>query len=62
LKDLVIPGMTVDEFWEDGDKDYNEFKYGKTLVTKTSPYKIVVAHEEVTRVVLSSMCMWLAIY
>jgi hypothetical protein len=25
LKDLGIPGMTIEEFWEDGDKDYNEF-------------------------------------
>jgi hypothetical protein len=34
LKDLGIPSMTVEEFWEDGDKDYNEFEYGKPLVTK----------------------------
>jgi hypothetical protein len=34
LKDLGIPDMTVEEFWEDGDKDYNEFEYGKLLVTK----------------------------
>jgi hypothetical protein len=34
LKDLCIPGMTIEEFWEDGDKDYNEFEYGKPLVTK----------------------------
>jgi hypothetical protein len=34
LKDLSIPGLTVEEFWEDGDKDYNEFEYGKSLVTK----------------------------
>jgi hypothetical protein len=26
-----IPSMTVEEFWEDGDKDYNKFKYGKPL-------------------------------
>jgi hypothetical protein len=54
--------MTVEEFWEDGDKDYNEFKYGKPLVTKTRPCKIVAALEEVTQVVLSCMCVWLAIY
>jgi hypothetical protein len=24
-----IPSMTVEEFWEYGDKDYNEFEYGK---------------------------------
>jgi hypothetical protein len=34
LKDLGVPGMTVEEFWEDNDKDYNEFEYGKPLVTK----------------------------
>jgi hypothetical protein len=25
--------MTVEEFWEDDEKDYNEFEYGKPLVT-----------------------------
>jgi hypothetical protein len=60
FKDLDIPGMTVEEFWKDGDKDYNEFEYEKPLVTKTSPYKFDVTLEEVTRVVLSCMCMWLA--
>jgi hypothetical protein len=34
LKDLGIPGKTVEEFWEDSDKDHNEFEYGKSLVTK----------------------------
>jgi hypothetical protein len=34
LKDLGIPGVAVDEFWKDGDKDHNEFEYGKLLVTK----------------------------
>jgi hypothetical protein len=34
LKDLGIPGMTVEEVWEDGDKDYYEFECGKPLVTK----------------------------
>jgi hypothetical protein len=34
LKDLGIPGMTVEEFWEDCDKDHNKFEYGKPLVTK----------------------------
>jgi hypothetical protein len=29
--------MTIEEFWEDSDIDYNEFDYGKPLVTKTSP-------------------------
>jgi hypothetical protein len=30
LKDLGILGMTIEEFWEDGDKDYNEFEYVTT--------------------------------
>jgi hypothetical protein len=34
LNDLGIPGMIVEEFWEDGDKDYNEFEYEKPLFTK----------------------------
>jgi hypothetical protein len=29
LKDLRILGMSVQEFWEDGDKDHNEFEYEK---------------------------------
>jgi hypothetical protein len=41
LKDLGIPGMTVEEFWEDGDKDYNEFEYGKPLVTKNVHAKLM---------------------
>jgi hypothetical protein len=32
LKDLGIPGMTVEEFWKDGDKDHNEFEYGKIIM------------------------------
>jgi hypothetical protein len=34
LKDIGIHGMTVEEFWEDGDKHYNKFEYVKPLVTK----------------------------
>jgi hypothetical protein len=41
LKDLGIPGMTVEEFWEDSDKDYNEFEYGKLLVTKQAHAKFL---------------------
>jgi hypothetical protein len=41
LKDLDIPGMTVQEFWEDGDNDYNEFVYGKPLVTKQAQAKLM---------------------
>jgi hypothetical protein len=38
LKDL---GVLVEEFWEDSDKDYNEFEYGKLLVTKKSHAKLL---------------------
>jgi hypothetical protein len=27
LKDLRVPGMTVEEFWEDGDKDYTKLSW-----------------------------------
>jgi hypothetical protein len=40
LKDLGVPGMTVEEFWEDSDKDYNEFEYGKPLITKQAHTKL----------------------
>jgi hypothetical protein len=41
LKDLGIPGMTIDEFWEDGDKDYIEFEYGELLFTKQVHAKLM---------------------
>jgi hypothetical protein len=41
LKDLGIPGMTLEEVWEDGDKDYNEFEYEKPLVTKQVHAKLM---------------------
>jgi hypothetical protein len=41
LRDLGIPGMTTDEFCEDGDKDHNEFEYGKLLVTKQVHAKLM---------------------
>jgi hypothetical protein len=34
LEDLTLEGMTVEEFWQYGDKDYREFEYGKSLVLK----------------------------
>jgi hypothetical protein len=40
LKDLGVPGMTVKEFWEDNDKDYTLFEYGKTLITKQAHTKL----------------------
>jgi hypothetical protein len=33
--------MTVEEFWEDGDKDSNEFEYEKPLVTKQAHAKLL---------------------
>jgi hypothetical protein len=41
LKDLGIPGMIIEEFWEDGNKYYNEFEYGKPLVTKQIHAKLL---------------------
>jgi hypothetical protein len=41
LKGLGIPGMTVEEFLEDNDKDYNEFEYGKSLITKQVHAKLM---------------------
>jgi hypothetical protein len=34
LEDLALEAMTVEEFWQHGDKDYREFEYGKPLVPK----------------------------
>jgi hypothetical protein len=41
LKDLGIPGMTIEEFWKYGDKDYNEFEYGKSLIIKQAYAKLM---------------------
>jgi hypothetical protein len=41
LKDLGIPGMTVEEFWKDDDKDHNEFEYGKPLDAKQVHAKLM---------------------
>jgi hypothetical protein len=41
LKDLGLSGMTVEEFWEDSDKYYNEFEYAKPLVTKQAHAKLL---------------------
>jgi hypothetical protein len=27
LEDLALGGMTVEEFWQHGNKDYREFEY-----------------------------------
>jgi hypothetical protein len=34
LEDLALEGMTVEEFWQHGNKDYREFEYRKPLVPK----------------------------
>jgi hypothetical protein len=34
LEDLVVEGMTVEEFWQHGNKDYRKFEYEKPLVPK----------------------------
>jgi hypothetical protein len=34
LEDLALVGMSVEEFWQHGDKDIREFEYGKPIVPK----------------------------
>jgi hypothetical protein len=34
LEDMALVGMTVEEFWQHGNKDIWEFEYGKLLVPK----------------------------
>jgi hypothetical protein len=41
LNDLGIPGMAIEEFLKDGDKDYNEFEYENPLVTKQAHAKLL---------------------
>jgi hypothetical protein len=41
LKDLGVPCMTVEESWEDGDKDYTLFEYENLLVTKQANTKLL---------------------
>jgi hypothetical protein len=41
LKDLGIPVMTVEEFWEDGDKYYHKFEYGKLIIIKQAHAKLL---------------------
>jgi hypothetical protein len=41
LKDLGVSVMTVEEFWEDGDKDYTLFEYEKPHVTKQAHTKLL---------------------
>jgi hypothetical protein len=41
LEDLALEGMTVEEFWQHGNKDYSEFEYEKLLVTKRIHLKLL---------------------
>jgi hypothetical protein len=41
LEDLTLEGMTIEEFWQHGDKDYKEFGYGKPLVLKHVHLKLL---------------------
>jgi hypothetical protein len=40
LKDVGVSRMTVKEFCKDGDKDYDLFEYGKSLITKQAHTKL----------------------
>jgi hypothetical protein len=40
LEDLGVPGMTIKEFWQCGDKDYMKFEYRKLLVLKQVHVKL----------------------
>jgi hypothetical protein len=62
LEDLALVGMSLKEFWQYGDKDIWEFEYGKPLIPNTCPSKASVDHAEITRLVLSCMCLWVEFY
>jgi hypothetical protein len=38
---LALEGMTVEEFWQHGDKDCREFEYGKPLVLEHVHLKLL---------------------
>jgi hypothetical protein len=40
LQDLVVPVMSIKEFWQHDDKDYIEFEYRKSLVPKQVHVKL----------------------
>jgi hypothetical protein len=55
---VLHPGITVEKFWKDGDKDYNEFEYEKTLVTKQAHTKLVWPMRRLhERYYLTCMCV-----
>jgi hypothetical protein len=41
LEDLALEGMTVNFFWQHGNKDYREFEYVKPLVPKHVHLKLL---------------------
>jgi hypothetical protein len=41
LEDLTLVGMSVNKFWQHGDKDIREFEYGKLLVPKQVHRKLL---------------------
>jgi hypothetical protein len=41
LEDFIVPGMTVKEFWQHGNKDYTEFEYEKSLIPKQAHVKFL---------------------
>jgi hypothetical protein len=41
LEDMALECMTVEEFWQHGDKDYREFEYEKLLVPKHVHLKLL---------------------
>jgi hypothetical protein len=41
LEDLALVGMSVEEFWQYGNKDIWEFEYGKLLVPKHVHLKLM---------------------
>jgi hypothetical protein len=40
LEDLALEGITLDEFWQHGNKDYKEFEYEKLLIPKHAHLKL----------------------
>jgi hypothetical protein len=41
LEGLALEGMTVEEFWQHGNKDYREFEHGKSLILKYVHLKLL---------------------
>jgi hypothetical protein len=41
LEDLALVGMTIEEFWQHGDKHIWEFECGKPLIPKHDHLKLL---------------------